>query len=864
MEENTPIPKEKSRIVKNLAKGFLFVIVFFIIIIGTITSLLIIYEEEVKSAIVKELNKHLKAEVRIDPENIDLTILHSFPDCALRFKNVVMLEALPLKHRDTLMHAGELDLYFNVMDLWHKKYNIQKVKLSDARVNLSVFKNGKNNYTFWDNTTAKTTQQNDSMRFNLQLLQINNSRLLYKNKQQLIKSEINIKTLSFSGSFAENVYDMRSQANLFIVNITQNKSTYLKNKQLEFDVDLNVNQNRYEFKKANLTLNKMAIELEGGFLFNDSLSNLSLRYAAPQLDISSVLSLLPQSHKRRINDYESDGNFYATGKVNFSGANTLYIESSFGVKNGEVNYKPNNTRVTDVNLDGFLKYSPEESELSLNHVVLKLNNDVLAGNCTIRDFNNPYLQVKTEAKINLQNLLSFWPIDTLTELKGQLELNTTVEGMLKDLKGKTFSEKVNLELNAAITDLEARFKGDEKTYAINNCSLSVKNREVEVHDLKLKRGSSDIKVNGKIPGLFNYLADNTAPLIITGNFYSEFIQLEDFLATGAGQKESNDAPIIPANVEFKLNAAILKFKFATFDAKNITGEIDIKNQKAIISDTRLETMEGEAEINAYADNSNNRLDVVLQSKLKGINIHNLFADLNNFGQTTLIDKNLKGYINADIDFSGQWNNRLEANLKSIKSMVNLSVDKGELIDFKPLLSLSKYVDIKDLQHIRFSNLQSVVEIKNTTIYLPKTSIKNSALNIEFWGSHTFNNDIDYHLQLLINDLLAKKRKNSDDEFGPVANDPENRRSAFVLMTGNIDNPVIKYDRQGLKQKIKNDIKQEKQTIRQLLKEELGLFKKDTVKRSTKKEEQLFELEKKSPKNKQNADSKKKEEDDDDF
>jgi len=222
--------------------------------------------------------------------------------------------------------------------------------------------------------------------------------------------------------------------------------------------------------------------------------------------------------------------------------------------------------------------------------------------------------------------------------------------------------------------------------------------------------------------------------------------------------EDKTAPIIPGNIQFKLNAAILKFSYAKFEANAITGEIEIKNQKAIVSDMKLQTMEGEAEIDAYADNSDNKLDVVLQSKLKNINVAGMFLQFNNFGQTTLQEKNIKGFATADLEFSGSWSNGLEPDLNSIKSNINLSLDRGELIDFKPLLSLSKFVDVLDLQKIKFSNLRSNIEIKDKTIFLPSTSIKNSALNIIFWGTHSFDNDINYHIELLISELLAKNGK----------------------------------------------------------------------------------------------------------
>jgi hypothetical protein len=172
------------------------------------------------------------------------------------------------------------------------------------------------------------------------------------------------------------------------------------------------------------------------------------------------------------------------------------------------------------------------------------------------------------------------------------------------------------------------------------------------------------------------------------------------------------------------------------------------------------------------------------------------------------------------------------------------------------------VSLDELKHIKFSTLQSKIEIKNRIITIPQTSIKNSALNINFWGMQTFDYDIDYHIQLLLSEYLNKKRKNRDEEFGPVENDPSNKRSAFILMTGNLDNPVIKYDKKGLKQKITSDIKAEKQTIRQIFKEEFGIFKRDTIKQNNqKKSEQRFELEKSDKKKNQNT---KEEEDDGDF
>lgn len=865
VEENTGIEKPKRTVLKKIGRFSLFLFSALLLLMGALLALLFFYEDEVKAAVVTELNKHLKAEVKIDPKNIDLTIIKTFPDCSIEFKDLLMLEALPIKKRDTLLFAGRLNLHFNIKNLWNKNYRIEKIKLKDALVKLRVLKNGKTNYVFWDDSPDTDLKKNDSLNFDLKLITIENCRLSYKDKKALFKTELEIKKLSFKGHFKESNFDLGSNASVFIKELTQGKTTYLKDKSCDFSLELSVNNNSYELTKAELKLNQLALNLSGNFRYKDSLERINIRYEAPDLDISSILSLLPEKFKGEINAYESTGNFYANGKVQYENRNKYLVIGDFGIKNGKITYKPQSTSLTGVNVDGRLELTGKTSYLDLKNIFAQLNSDQIKGSCKIFDLSKPYLQLEAQANLKLEQLQSFWPIDTLTALKGSLIVNTKVEGSLKDLKEQTFSTKVLIDLEASVSALEAQFKGDEKVYTVESCQITAREREIEVKDLKLKRGSSDITLNGKIPGVFNYIMDRNSPLTITGSLYSNLLNMEDFLSNGSQSSGSNDKPLIPANIDFKLNAAILQFHFGKFEARAITGEMEIKNQKAIITDMKLQTLQGEAEIDAFADNSGKNLEVVLQSKLNNINVTDLFSQLNNFGQTTLTDKNIKGVASATIDFSGSWTNQLVANANSIVSSCDLNIQRGELIDFKPLLSLSKFVDVQDLKRIKFASLQSNIEIKNSVITLPRTSIKNSALNIEVWGTHTFNNVIDYHIQLLISELLAKKRKNRDTEFGPIENDKENKRSAFLLMTGTIDDPVIKYDRKGLKEKIKGDIKQEKQTIKQLLKEEFGLFRKDSAVKKQKREEQVFELE--TPDHtppKKTLELKKKKEDEDDF
>ncbi|MBK6522030.1 MAG: AsmA-like C-terminal region-containing protein [Sphingobacteriaceae bacterium] len=435
-----------------------------------------------------------------------------------------------------------------------------------------------------------------------------------------------------------------------------------------------------------------------------------------------------------------------------------------------------------------------------------------------------------------------------------------VKSKVEELKRNVLSENASLELQASLKDLVIQFKKQKDSTNIYSCELRALDRLVEVKDLSIKKGNSDLKINGKVEGAFNYILDDKNPLKIHGDLKSELIVVEDFIYDEVSATKKSEVDV-PDNINFILDASIDALSFGKFNAAKLQGNIELKNKKIMAESLNLNTMDGNATIDALLDLNGKNLEVSMHGEMAKINVSKLFAQLNNFDQETLKDNNVGGLLSASIDFSGTWDKFLEPDLNSMKATSDLQIEQGRLVDFKPLESLAKFVDINDLKSIKFSSLQSRVEISKSIITIPKTAIKNSALNIDFWGTHSFNNDIDYHIQLLIGDYLNKKRKpDADYEFALVENDPENRRSAFILMTGTVDKPIIKYDRKGMKQKIKEDIKNEKQNLKAILKEEFGMFKKDSIKVKTNpKSDQQFKLE--DPKKKKDPE---KEEEDEDF
>jgi len=837
----------------------------------TISSFLVyFYEDDVKAIIIKELNKHLNSKITVEPQNIDLTIIKSFPKCALEFKNILALESKDFKTQDTLLFAKRLSLNFDIKDLFNKNYTIHNIELEDSKVNLKIDKYGNENYSIWK--TSDTITSSDSLAFALENIKLTNVFLNYKNATKKIKISAHLYDFVFSGKFNEANYTLKTKGVAYVNMLQIQKVTYIREKQLKLDTEIEVLGSLFKIKKADTKINATLLNSSGSFEIKDSLLALDIQFTGKNLDISSTLSLLPESFQTKLNEYESDGIFYANGECHYKIGKSFSLNSTFGIKQGSITYKPTKTTLSDVNLEGLINIQDHNSVLQLNNINANLNSNTFKGQVELSNFNDPYIKLNVEANTKLEELISFYPIDTLQNLSGSILLNAQIEGNLNELKSNAFSPNVIANGHATLKNIKAQFKQSEKEINIPEGDVTLINRNLQVSNLKLIKGNSDVIIVGDIPNFLEYVFDSKTNLIINSTVTSQNIELEDFLFKN--QEESKESLVfIPPNIELNLVVVIKKLAFQKFKSSQLSGKLFLKNQKIAINDVTFLAMNGNVSINAFADASGeDDIKISGDCNLSKLNIKDMFTELNNFGQTTLQDKHLKGFITAHIDFTGNWSKALEVDLNSLNANSSLIIEQGELIGFKPLESLAKYIDLKELKHIKFSALQSNLSIKNRTITLPKTSIKSTAINLDCWGSHTFDNEIDYHIQLLISELLAKKQKANkpfDEELSLVENDPDNRRSVFLLMKGNIDNPTITYDKSGAKQKIKEDLKAEKQTIKNILKEEFGLFKKDTIsnrKNNNLKSDQKFQL--KIGENETKKDKplqpKKKETDDDDF
>ena len=234
---------------------------------------------------------------------------------------------------------------------------------------------------------------------------------------------------------------------------------------------------------------------------------------------------------------------------------------------------------------------------------------------------------------------------------------------------------------------------------------------------------------------------------------------------------------------------------------------------ATLGNTVLQTAGGRIVLRGSAEPKGQNLQTDMLLRLEGVAIDSLFYIFDNFDQTTLQQKNIKGQLFANIKGSMLFNNKMELNPNTVVAQMDIKIENGELVGFEPLQALNKFVDGSALNHLRFKTLENSLSISQSVITIPDMEIRSNAINLGISGTHTFSQQMDYSIRVPWQNF---KKEDKDARFGVIAEDTL-RGNIYLTLTGTPDNMNVSYDKGAVKNRIKEGLRQEKQEFKNLFK-----------------------------------------------
>ncbi len=842
----------KKRILR-ITKWFFGILISLVLLIS---AGLYFFKDEICELVIDEVNQYLTTEVSVS--EVELTFWGTFPDLSVDFNEVFVKDAIEGATKyDTLLYSEQIRLKFNPMDIWRENYTIKSIEISPGTLKLKVNEDGINNY----HILKEPEEESKGVDVNLESINLERFRVSYENNitDQIYRTLLDDMTLS--GELSSSVFTTTAQSNLTILEARSGNVTLVKNQSAKLDISVNVNNDSstVEIPKSTILISELPFSFEGKV----DTSGYNFSIVGEKIQIAEAASKFSMQGTTEVKSFDGRGTMLFN--LNISGSSEpnspAILHCDFGISGGHITDPKTRLTLRELSLDGEYsnKGGKDKEFLTLNDIAFKTKGGPFIGNLKITDFENPRMTGNADGTVNLSIIHSIFNLPSIDKLSGETDVKTdfamifhtnedgSSEYEIKKCEGELKMKKVNVQ-----------FINDKRLFSNIGGIVYLRNNEAGMEDIHLKINKSDFEINGVFKDLFNYFR-HEGNLLADVDIKSKRIDLSD-LGTESKEEKVDQKRVfmLPNDIHGYIFLDVKRMDYASHLFQNLKGNITVKNRSVIFH--QISGRNGGADIRGtlkIEERTPEHFYITTKLVSKNIKFKSLFKEWNNFNQDVIKSSNIRGIAQANVAFEAPFDLRNGIVSNGIISTIGLKIDNGQLVNvetFKMITESLRSTSVrhligkeninlleKNLKNLKFKHLENTFIIKSGVLTIPTMSIASNALDVELSGKHSFENKIDYRIGFRFNDLKQKK----ESEFGEIIDD-ETGLHVFLRMYGDMDNPMIEWDKQSRKEQAKVNREKETETVKSMWKSEFGLFKNDTtvqeyIKVRTPKEELIIEF-----------------------
>jgi len=796
--------------------------------------------DQLKKYALQEVNTFLKSE--LSAQSIEVNIWHTFPKVSLALNQVQLSD--PLKGKKPLLTAKSLYLGFDIYDVLKENYRINFISVDSGFINVYSDASGRNNFDILKDS-PQPSKTKKPFSFELKKLSLSRSQVSFKNVGTGFKLNTFLKEALFAGKFSDEKFNLSISLNGLAKELNTGALAIISDKNISMETELAVDQKKqkYTLIKGDFILNKLALALTGWVQTGKKQDQINLVFKAKTISIQDLLSTLPIELPASFREYQSNGEVFFEGSIMGESSTNKKpkIAINFGVNKGSLIEPNTKMQLQNISLQGSFsngnKGKLEEASLVIPTFSASLPGSQIDGSLEVINLLNPKINVKLYGKADLASLHAFFHWDDVQSLLGKASFGLNLSGQkIEDTwNWKSAQNEGNVSLQ--ISELKLNYL----TKAIQNLQLDalVKGGDLLINQLTCNVDKSDLAINGTIPHFMDVLFQENQLVQANLQLQANYLNIAHLLIYDSSDpREAGEKPI-DYLIHAKVNANQLVHE--KFVATQCKGNLVLKPNYVSFQETSLQTAKGSFTGSGEFFESDKQFVLNSKSDCKGIDLGELLIAFDNFGQKDFTNKNLFGNLSASVECRIVWDHNMNLIPEKLVMIAEMNLKNGSLLQYKPLQSLSKFIDVNELNNLKFSELKNTFTIKNKLLNIPTMDIKSNAFNIQIAGNHSFENVLDYKLKVSLSEILAKKRKVKTNEF--EEEDTKTRGiNLYLSIKGPANNLKFEFDKKGAKEQLKQDIKVEKEIIKEILKQELGIKKDSSLKKLEKKNDNNDELE----------------------
>ncbi len=738
---------------------FFGILIGLLLIIFIATAVYVNYnKDKLLISITAKLNKNLNGKLTIG--SMDPTFLKGFPGVSLRLNDVILRDSLWRVHHHSLLDAKDLEVSVNTLALLTGTIEIQKIGINNAVIYLYTDSSGYSNTSIFKSNKKKSTgeSKDSNSPAEIRKFSLDNVAFVLDNRKGNKLFEFVIDdlkgNLDYSGS--DWTADLRLKTLVKSLAFNSKRGSFIKNKLLEgpFKISYKDENGVIEVAPNKLNIGNDPFVIGAKFDLSKANTDFSIHIRADQIMWRSASALLAPNISSRLNMFNLDkpidvtctiaGNMGPGGdpEINVEAVVKDNVLSTPGGVVKECNFKgvfTNNyekgkghkDQNSAVKLFGF-KGSYEKIPFSIDAA-------------SINDLNKPIATGVFKSEFDISNLNNLLGYDLLKFSRGKAKVNLKYRANIVDFKlARPFVTGV-----IDITDADVDYLPRKLKFTKTNISLNFTDNDLFIKKIRLQSGKSVVFMDGVVLNFLNLYYTAPEKILLTWTIRSPQLHLGEFLSFLGSRQTirkantksvnfSDDLNMVFEKSQVDMHLVVDKVYYNKFLATDAQADLLLTDRGIAVRNVSVKHAGGSLKLSGTVSQQGAVNRFALSSVIANVDIPHFFYAFDNFGLTSLTSKNLKGYLFAKVNITGNINSEGKLVSNALFGDVVFDLKQGALLNFEPIKSVGKFAfPFRDLDHIAFNNLNGKFDIRGQKITINPMEINTSVLNMDVAGIYSF-------------------------------------------------------------------------------------------------------------------------------
>jgi hypothetical protein len=452
--------------------------------------------------------------------------------------------------------------------------------------------------------------------------------------------------------------------------------------------------------------------------------------------------------------------------------------------------------------------SADSTTVNIKRFQMRMGANPVNGSLTVRTpVSDPNVDLRMKGRVDLADVRRTVKLEQVEQLTGIISGDAAVRARMSALDRKQY-DRVAASGTVEVADL--MMKGRPNTghpersegakalqlpLHIERASLRLAPDRARLTAFTGTVGSSDLQATGSIDNLISWaFRDDT--LKGSATVRSNRFDLDEWRTEG-GEKGDSGVILVPANIDFTVNATVNQLTYDRLNMTGATGRLRIKDRQARLENFRMNALGGQLGVNGVYDTRDSTKPVFdVGFRMIKVNIPAAFKAFTTVQMLAPIARYASGTVNTDVNLRGPLGKNM---MPLFTALTGKGVFQTQNVALKDFPGMEKLVDATKLEILDNPTMQAIkaaFQIQQGRLVLPPFDVKLAGTTMTVSGSNGIDQTMQYNLGL----RLPRSLVGGADQAlaGLASRTGVNLASAAeiplqIQLAGKVTDPTVKVD-----------------------------------------------------------------------